>query len=362
MSTIQTTNLKHESSGSNNIVLDSSGNIAVQAGTVSAPAIQATGDSNTGIYFPAADTIAFTEGGNEAVRIDSSSRLLVGTSTAPSTGNGQYSKFIVQGGNGTTEGDISIQRNEAATSITSGENIGYINFNDNAGNTFGLIRCVADGTAGSGDYPGALRFETTADSASSPTERMRINSNGQVIINNGSGVTQGTGAGLFVKASTSSSSDYSLHCINSAATKLVLGFRNDGYLRSEAIYAQAAPDPANVHIDTNGYLYRSTSSARYKRDIVSAEYSLALIDKLRPVTYKSTISSPEGQLSEEVYGGFIAEEVDAAGFTEFVNYDPDGQPDALRYGHMIAIAIKGLQEAHTRIQDLEAEVAALKGA
>ena len=75
MSTIQTTNLKHESSGSNNIVLDSSGNIAVQAGTVSAPAIQATGDSNTGIYFPAADTIAFTEGGSEAVRIDSSGNL-----------------------------------------------------------------------------------------------------------------------------------------------------------------------------------------------------------------------------------------------------------------------------------------------
>ena len=63
MSTIQTTNLKHESSGSNNIVLDSSGNIAVQAGTVSAPAIQATGDSNTGIYFPAADNIGFTTGG-----------------------------------------------------------------------------------------------------------------------------------------------------------------------------------------------------------------------------------------------------------------------------------------------------------
>jgi hypothetical protein len=38
------------------------------AGTV-LPAITTTGDTNTGIFFPAADTIAFTEGGGEAMRI-----------------------------------------------------------------------------------------------------------------------------------------------------------------------------------------------------------------------------------------------------------------------------------------------------
>jgi DNA topoisomerase IA len=56
----------------------------VQAGTVSAPAITTTGDTNTGIFFPAADTIAFAEGGAEAMRITSAGNLGIGTN-APDT-------------------------------------------------------------------------------------------------------------------------------------------------------------------------------------------------------------------------------------------------------------------------------------
>jgi hypothetical protein len=59
----------------------------VPAGTVSAPSIYPTGDTNTGIFFPAADTIAFTEGGAESMRIDSSGNLLVGTTSSFSGGN-----------------------------------------------------------------------------------------------------------------------------------------------------------------------------------------------------------------------------------------------------------------------------------
>jgi hypothetical protein len=45
------------------------------AGTALLPSIARAGDLNTGIFFPAADTIAFTEGGTEAMRIDSSANL-----------------------------------------------------------------------------------------------------------------------------------------------------------------------------------------------------------------------------------------------------------------------------------------------
>jgi hypothetical protein len=50
-------------------------------GSAATPAIRGT-DANTGIFFPAADTIAFAEGGAEVMRIDSSGNLLVGTTTA----------------------------------------------------------------------------------------------------------------------------------------------------------------------------------------------------------------------------------------------------------------------------------------
>jgi hypothetical protein len=61
--------------------LAASGVATFSAGTVSAPAITTTGDTNTGIFFPAADTIAFTEGGVESMRITSAGLVGIGTSS-----------------------------------------------------------------------------------------------------------------------------------------------------------------------------------------------------------------------------------------------------------------------------------------
>ena len=56
--------------------------LTFSAGTVSLPSITFSGDTNTGVFAPAADTVAFTEGGTEALRINSSGLLLVGGTSA----------------------------------------------------------------------------------------------------------------------------------------------------------------------------------------------------------------------------------------------------------------------------------------
>ena len=58
---------------------------AVAAGSTAAPSITPTGDSNTGIFFPSADTIAFAEGGSEALRVDSNGRVGVNTTNPDTT-------------------------------------------------------------------------------------------------------------------------------------------------------------------------------------------------------------------------------------------------------------------------------------
>jgi hypothetical protein len=93
--------LELQTAGTTAVTIDTNQRVAFVAGTAAAPAITTTGDTNTGIFFPAADTIAFTKGGTEAMRIDSGGAVLVGTTTNYSIASSTATGFKTVG-NGQT--------------------------------------------------------------------------------------------------------------------------------------------------------------------------------------------------------------------------------------------------------------------
>jgi hypothetical protein len=133
----------------------------------------------------------------------------------------------------------------------------------------------------------------------------------------------------------------------------LLYVQNDGKLSTgtaaNSPYNLTTASAANVFVDSSGFLYRSTSSLRYKSDITNATHGLADVLKLRSVTYKGNDGG------DTVFGGLIAEEVHDAGLTEFVAYDSEGRPDALHYGNMVALLVKAVQELTARVAELEAK-------
>jgi hypothetical protein len=122
------------------------------------------------------------------------------------------------------------------------------------------------------------------------------------------------------------------------------------------VYAQTTSSGANVHVLSNGFLRRSTSSLRYKNTINDATHGLNELLTLRPVTYKGNNDG------DTVFGGLIAEEVHDAGLTEFVQYDDDGQPDALAYGNMVSLCIKAIQELKAELDEAKARIVTLENA
>ena len=130
---------------------------------------------------------------------------------------------------------------------------------------------------------------------------------------------------------------------------------SSGIIFTTPTYNDTTGNSANVVVASNGRLSRSTSSRKYKNTITDATKGLAEVKTLRPVTYKSNNDG------DTVFYGLIAEEVHDSGLTEFVEYNSDNEPDALRYSNMVSICIKALQEADDKIEALTARIETLEG-
>jgi hypothetical protein len=110
------------------LILDGTNGLSDIDGSAATPAIRGT-DANTGIFFPAADTIAFAEGGAEAMRIDSSGNLGLGV-TPSVAGAGKTFEIGTAVGNlirAAGQNDMNVESNTIYNSGFKYANNGYAN-------------------------------------------------------------------------------------------------------------------------------------------------------------------------------------------------------------------------------------------
>jgi hypothetical protein len=163
----------------------------------------------------------------ERARIDSSGRLLVGTSTARSNFDNTTNtvRGQIEGGNGANS-SLALIGNANATNfeqsrlifaksqgvgigtnglVGNSDVIGELSFQGNDGTEFveaAKITCTVDGTPGANDMPGRLVFSVTADGAASPTEALRISNDRSITVSDGGNVVLGTTTGTKIGTAT----------------------------------------------------------------------------------------------------------------------------------------------------------------
>jgi hypothetical protein len=290
--------------------------------------------------------LVFTRNVTEAFRCDAYGRLLVGTSTSASVANPQYARLQVVGNTaGATEfGMLALLRSEAATSITTGEILGGVIFGDSSGNEFGRIFCEADGTAGASDYPGRLVFSTTADGASSPTERMRISSDGHTYwgVANPGTTAFGTAIGRL------GSLGFFQTARNVDGTGEVAFFHgNAGEVR---IFGDG-------DLENTNNSYGGLSDLKLKENIVdaSSQWSDLKALQVRKYNFKA-----ETGYSVHTQIGLVAQEVELVSpglVGETIDEETGESTKSVNYSVLYMKAVKALQEAMERIETLEGMVA-----
>ena len=273
--------------------------------------------------------LGFKAGDTERMRIDADGRLLVGTSSTPPANTADV---FIKGGTGSGgAGGLTITR----TNSTPADNnsLGNIYFSDSNGTPACWIHSQRDGgtwTSGS-SQPSRLVFATTADGASSPTERMRIDRIGDVR------------ARAFTTDKGSIGTPGGIMTYDPGADRYV--FIN----YSGLTYAGVSLAPGA----TSWGVY---SDERLKDIIEPIEGGLNKVASIRAVIGKYKTDNDETRRAF-----LIAQDVQAV-LPEAVGVDEtDNAYLDLRYTEVIPLLVSALKESKDRIEALEARISQLEG-
>jgi hypothetical protein len=294
------------------------------------------------LYSQGAYPLVFSTNSTQRAQIDSSGRLLVGTSTTS-----KDFSAVFQGNSADATGGANLLLARGTSSPADGSAIGYLSFTDSNHNTTAQIQAQRDGgtwTSGT-SQPGRLVFSTTADGASSPTERMSISSTGTHQV-------YGLNDTLISQTNRGAGTSY-----------ITFG----GYHSSTGF----GTGTASCYIYSNGNVvntnnsYGALSDLKLKENIVDSSSQWRDIKALQVRNYnfkKETNQPTHTQI------GLVAQEAEVVSpglVYESPDRDEDGNDlgtvtKSVNYSVLYMKAVKALQEAMERIETLEAKVAALE--
>ena len=134
-------------------------------------------------------------------------------------------------------------------------------------------------------------------------------------------------------------------------------------LISTSVYANTSGSSANMFIASDGAMFRSTSSKKYKRDIEDYDKGLDTVMKLKPKYYKAK-NSPAGVDPERRYAGLIAEDLYDLGLVEYLEFtgstassEPSKENvESIGYDRLCALLINSVKEQQKKIDSLQSQM------
>ena len=326
------------------------------------------GTDGGGVLRFATNGVATTD---ECARLMASGQWLLGTTTAVGSSNA----IVIKGKSGAFNASIYLGNTANASTLIAGNTLGFIEYGSADGGVGAQVLAAADATwSSTSDCPTRLVFSTTADGASSPTERMRITNSGELLINRTTrDAAVGTGCQLQVLGTNG---EWATVIRNNNASPFGLRIVHDtdangtgnSFINCVGNATQRASIRSNGGLANFQANNADLSDLNSKKDISPASSTWNCIKHWEIVNYRYKDQPDTDDLNIGVIAQQVAQNCPEV-VTVFQEYkeateDQPAQEEQLgvKAQQMHWMAIKALQEAQVRIEQLEAKVAALESA